>query len=632
MAGQLGGLGARDGVGPEARFDFPDGVTSDGKGNLFVVEINNHLIRKVEIATRKVTTLAGSPDESGDRDGIGAEARFDGPEGIAYDGAGNLLVADTKNHTIRRVVIATGAVTTLAGQAGQSGDADGTGASARFSGPRGLAWDGAGQLFISDQYNQSLRKLVIATGEVSTVTGVSGSMGVASDQAGNLFVADSLVIRKLVVATGVVTTVAGNPDATGGADGTGTKASFSAILALAHDGAGGLIVADKNNADEPSIRRVVIATGEVSTLLTHADAVKTCPWTITSTGYIMVHPWLGLASDGAGKIYATVRYNGTLCEIDPTSKTVTTFAGAAPASGSTDGVGTQARLDWPTSLSSDGEGNLFAVDRCGIRQIGVGSWQVTTVVERSCGRYSSGGFDTDAVSDGQGNVFFAGPGTIERLAVDTAVSTRVAGSQSKYGAVDGTGPDASFGAAPSSLAYDGKGVLFVAQTNTSSIRRVEVESGAVTTLVLSTKAIPLRSPAGLLYDPAGALFVSDADQCAVYKVAAGTGEMTLLAGSPGQCGFADGTGAGARFRALAKMTSDDAGNLYVADPDNHAVRRIALATGTVTTVVGAPELFDIVIPGALPAHLNRPRGLAYLAGAGLFIADERENAILLAGL
>lgn len=637
VAGQLGSFGAHDGVGPAARFHFPSAVTSDGKGNLFVADTLNHVIRKVEIGTRKVTTVAGSPGDSGAVDGIGATARFAEPEGIAYDGAGNLLVADTLNETIRKVVVATGAVTTLAGAAGETGDADGIGASARFFGPKALAWDGAGNLFISNQNFQGLRKLVIATGEVTTVADiVPGPMALAADRAGNLFVADSSVIRKVVVATGVVTTLAGNPDVNGAADGTGTNASFGGIMSLAYDGAGSLIVADQDSSDGPKIRRVVIATGEVSTIVSQADAAKACPWQITSTGFIMVAPTLGLTSDGAGKIYAAVLYNGTLCEIDPTSKTVTPLAGAAPAPGVTDGPGSQARLDGPTGLSTDGAGNLYAIDRCGLRQIGVGSSEVTTVAARSCGRYGGGfgGFDTDTVSDGKGNLFFAGPGTIESLIVDSGVMTSVAGSRGKYGATtDGTGPDASFAAEPSSLAYDGKGVLFVAQARTTSIRKVEIDTGTVTTLVLLARTVPpLSNPAGLVYDPADALFVSDADKCAVYKVVLGTGEMTLLAGSPGDCGFADGKGATARFRGPSKMASDGAGNLYIADPDNHAVRKVALSTETVTTVVGAPELFDVVIPGALPAHLNGPSGLVYVPGLGLFIADVKENAILLAGL
>ncbi len=635
VAGQLGSFGSHDGIGPAARFDFPSGVTSDGKGNLFVADTGNHVIRKVEIGTRKVTTLAGSPGDSGVVDGIGPAARFDNPEGIACDGAGNLLVADTSNNTIRRVVVATGAVTTLAGSAGQSGDADGIGASARFAGPKGLAWDGAGSLFISDRGNQTLRKLVVATGEVTTVPDiVSATMELAADGAGSLFVADSFVIRKVAVATGVVTTLAGNPDTPGVADGTGTNASFGSIMSLAYDGVDGLIVVD--SSDGLRIRRVVIATGEVSTIVNQADAAKACPWEITSTGFIMVSPTLAVASDGAGKIYATVLYNGTLCEIDPTTKTVTTLAGTAPVSGPTDGVGTQARLKGPMTLSTDGAGNLYTIDSGGLRQIGVGSWAVTTVAEGGCGRYGcSGGFyavDTDTVSDGQGNLLFAGPGTIESLVVDTGVMTPVVGSRGKYGATDGAGPDASFVAEPSSLTYDGKGALFVAQAHTTSIRKLEIATGTVTTLVLSAKTVPpLGNPAGLLYEP-GALFVSDADQCAVYKVVLDTGEMTLLAGKPGDCGFADGKGASARFRAPGKMASDGAGNLYVADPDNHAVRKVALATGTVTTAVGAPEPFDVVIPGALPAHLNRPSGLAYVPGVGLFIADIDENAILLAGL
>ena len=135
-------------------------------------------IRKVVIATGAVTTLAGSPGESGSTDGAGAAARFYWPEGVASDGAGNLFVADYFNDTIRKVVIATGAVTTLAGSPRNPSSADGTGADARFSSPSSMASDGAGNLFVVDEYNHTIRKVVVATGVVTTVVGSPGRVGV----------------------------------------------------------------------------------------------------------------------------------------------------------------------------------------------------------------------------------------------------------------------------------------------------------------------------------------------------------------------------------------------------------------------------------------------------------------------
>jgi hypothetical protein len=161
LAGGLDGPEDVDGTGAAARFYAPEGVASDGAGNLFVADTGNRTIRKVVIATGAVTTLAGFAGSQGSADGMGAVARFSTPGGVASDGVGNLFVADSWNHTIRKVVIATGAVTTLAGSAGNYGEADGTGAAALFYAPAGVVSDGAGNLFVADserRRGQSLRR------------------------------------------------------------------------------------------------------------------------------------------------------------------------------------------------------------------------------------------------------------------------------------------------------------------------------------------------------------------------------------------------------------------------------------------------------------------------------------------
>jgi streptogramin lyase len=229
LAGGLGGSGNQDGTGPLARFHFPVWVASDSAGNLFVTDRYNQTLRKVVVATGAVTTLAGSPEDPGKTDGMGSTARFSSPHGVASDHAGNLFVADFGNHTIRKVVVATGIVTTLAGAPGEAGSTDGMGTDARFCNPNGLAMDGQGNLFVTDQCYKTIRKIVVSTGAVMTLAGSvdhPGSAdgigptagffspeGVASDGIGNLFVADgNCTIRKIVIATGEVTTYAGSAD------------------------------------------------------------------------------------------------------------------------------------------------------------------------------------------------------------------------------------------------------------------------------------------------------------------------------------------------------------------------------------------------------------------------------------
>ena len=197
-------------------------------GNLYVADTNNGTIRKIVIATGAVTTLASGVVQ---------------PDGVALDGAGNLYVSETSNSTIRKIVIATGAATTLAGTDGQPGYADGTGADARFTGPGGLAFDGAGNLYVGDAGNNAIRKIVLATGAVTTVAGpggwrsygyadgtgvaarFAGPVGIALDGTGNLYVADGRnnAVRKVVVATRIVTTIAGGPAPIGSTDGTGRE-------------------------------------------------------------------------------------------------------------------------------------------------------------------------------------------------------------------------------------------------------------------------------------------------------------------------------------------------------------------------------------------------------------------------
>ena len=198
----------------------------------------------ITINAQDVTTLAGSTN--GFADGTGTAAKFNWPQGVTVDATGNVFVADTGNIRIRKIT-ATGVVTTFAGNT--VGTADGIGTAAQFNSPQGLAIDGVGTIFVADSYNNRIRKIT-ATGVVTTLTGTVGqfyyphSLAVATD--GTIFVADTdnYRIRK-ITATGEITTFAGG---TGGfADGTGTAAKFNepAGIAVANDGT--IFVADRMN-------------------------------------------------------------------------------------------------------------------------------------------------------------------------------------------------------------------------------------------------------------------------------------------------------------------------------------------------------------------------------------------------
>ncbi len=313
FAGATGNAGSADGSASTARFTSPAAVAVDASGNVFVVESVNNTLRLIT-ALGDVTTLAGSAGVSGGTDGTGSAASFKTPSGVAVDTGGNLYVADYGNHTIRRINSA-GVVTTFAGLAGASGSADGTGAAARFSSPAGVAVDGAGNVYVADTANSTIRKITPG-GVVSTLAGTAGSFGsadgtgaaarfflpfgVAVDSGGTVYVADTYnqVIR-VVTAGGVVTTLAGMKGSPGSVDGTGTAAQFRSPRSVAVDATGSLYVADYDN-----------------------DVIRK------------------LSSGGV----------------------VTTLAGSAGSQGSTDADGSSARFRGPSGVAVDIAGNIYIAD------------------------------------------------------------------------------------------------------------------------------------------------------------------------------------------------------------------------------------------------------------------------------
>jgi sugar lactone lactonase YvrE len=225
MAGSSGNAGSSDGTGSAARFNTPTSVAADAAGNVYVADNANAEVREV---TPKgvVTTVAGKAGSVGSTDGAANVARFDAPRGVAVDPAGNIYVADEGNSNIRKITPA-GVVSTLAGASGSAGYQDGTGTGAKFAAPRGLAADAAGNVYVADTDNEVIRKIT-PDGVVTTLAGVagqtgdadgtgvaasfSGPRGITVDAYGNLYVADSdnSSIRKVTPA-GVVTTIIKSP-------------------------------------------------------------------------------------------------------------------------------------------------------------------------------------------------------------------------------------------------------------------------------------------------------------------------------------------------------------------------------------------------------------------------------------
>jgi len=655
FAGEAGNIGSNDAVnGPNAPVSFngPNGITSDGT-NLYVTDSLNNTIRKIVIATGYVTTLAGTAGTTGSTDGSGSVASFSFPTGITTDGT-NLYVTDYNNNTIRQIVIATGAVTTLAGTVGTAGSTDATGTSASFNKPIGITTDGT-NLYVADFGNDTIRKIVIASGAVTTLAGAATAAGstdapngpgtsasfngpsdiTISTDGKNLYVPDysNNTIRQIVIATGGVTTLAGTGTA-GSTNGTGSAASFNGPDGITTDGIN-LYVSDSGNN---SIRQIVIATGAVTTLAGTGTAGSTNG---TGSAASFNYP-SGLTTVNAN-LYVADYNNDTIRQISIANSAVTTLAGTGKA-GSVDNT---ASFNYPSGVTTDGT-NLYVTDYNNntIRQIVIATGAVTTLA----GTGTAGSTDATGTSasfskpigittDGT-NLYVAdfGNDTIRKIVIASGAVTTLAGTGTA-GSTNGTGTAASFNG-PSDITTDGTN-LYVPDYGNNTIRQIVIATGAVTTLAgtAGTKgstdaptgpgsAASLNGPDGIITDGTN-LYVSDAGNNTIRKIVIATGAVTTLAGSAtGTAGSTNGTGSAASFNAPSSLTTDGT-NLYVADFGNNTIRQIVIATGAVTTLAGTAGTkgsSDAPSGPGSASSFNGPNGIT-TDGTSLYVTDSNNNTI-----
>jgi sugar lactone lactonase YvrE len=317
LAGSV--YGFSDGTGTGAKFSDPWGIAVDSTGNLYVADYSNNRIRKITPGGL-VTTLAGSGSR-GSANGTGTSASFNYPSAVAVDAANNVYVADTDNCLIRKINPA-GVVTTLSGSAGVTACVNGPISSALFAQPQGITLDSAGNVYVADAFSV-IRKITVG-GIVSTVAGspfvygyadgtgssasFTGPSGLAVDATGTIYVADTwnCLIRK-ITSGGIVTTLAGSAQNIGSADGTGTSAFFNYPSGVAIDSCGNIIVADGWNNE---IRKITPG-GVVTTLVNWTAFGFSWPES-PNAGYMLG----GIAIDSAGVYYVTELMNTLVYKVN----------------------------------------------------------------------------------------------------------------------------------------------------------------------------------------------------------------------------------------------------------------------------------------------------------------------------
>lgn len=629
VAGKSGPVGFVDGSAMDARFAQPRSLVFDAVGNMYVTDQFNHAIRKITPAGI-VSTIAGN-GVAGYADGNGSAAQFNVPSEITIDAQGNLIVSDYWNHCIRKVTPA-GDVTTIAGTAGVSGFKDGLASTAKFYHPSGVEVDKSGNIYVADKFNHRIRKIT-PSGYVITVAGNSsaaysdglgalagydGPSGIVLDPVGNIYVSDDFAnrIRKISSASlNAFNTTAGyaSPVQFVGISGAGltdnlivsapvgfeisTSATtgFSSTLTLAP------------TASVVSTVKVFVRVSSLATAGSYSDSLE-----INSTGATMqrfsvkatvvtntssptITPGMKFSSvsgsgvngyldgagnvakfgntgdivmDASGNIYVADYSNHRIRKVTPDG-TVSTFAGSGVA-GFADGIGLAAQFNYPNGITINSDGVLF-------------------------------------VSDGSNN-------RIRQITSDGIVTT-FAGSGTA-GALNGIGTAAQF-KFPTSVAADLFGNLFVADFSNNKIRKITADG-----TVSDFGGTGYNGPSGIAVDINGNVYVADQTNRRIRKITA-AGVMTTLAGA-GTSGTLDGLPSTAQFGSPYDITVDPSGNVYVSDRFNQNIRRIT-QTGVVTTIGASTNPVNGFLDGiSTEALLYFPSGLTNDADGNIYVLDNQK--------
>jgi sugar lactone lactonase YvrE len=372
--GAVGGFSGDGGQATDARLHSPSGIAVDAAGNLIIADRDNARIRRVTLSTGVIATVAGGGDGSGYD---GTEATLHKPEGVYFEeNPDRLFIPEPASYVVRRLDLATGIITTLAGDgiAHSTGDG-GPATEAGINYPTSAALDESGNLVIGESFGHRVRRVDGATGIITTVAGtgaascgpdgvlattsaVSNPSWALPDVAGNLFIADFACqrIRRVDAATGIITTFAGNGIAGFSGDGgPATSASLNGPSGLALDASENLFVAEYNNS---RVRRIDAVTHVITTVAGGGAGGDGVPATSSN-----LKAPVALAIDAAGDLFIGDVRSHSVRRVDATTQIITTVAGGAQLGYTGDGgLAAGARLYQPYGVAVDDVGNLFIAD------------------------------------------------------------------------------------------------------------------------------------------------------------------------------------------------------------------------------------------------------------------------------
>jgi sugar lactone lactonase YvrE len=662
----------------------PNGLALDAAGNYYIAAYNANRVYKV--GTSGILTLVagnGIAGESGDGvSGGAANAELRGPVGVAVDASGNVYIAEIGGCVVRKVDT-TNTITTIAGSPGSCGYGGdgGSGTSAKLNGPRGIAMDTAGNLYIADTSNCRVRKLVLSTNIISTYAGngtcsflgdggaaasaeLSSPSGVAVDSAGDLFIADfnNYRIREVTISNGNINTVAG----TGGDADTGDgMAATSAAIGQVYQGvavnsAGTLVtITDFNHA---VIRQFTVG-GDINTVA--GTGVGGFSGDGGPADAARFNGPLAVVVNSSGLIYVADQNNNRIRAFTvagiPNTATINTTAGNGNATYPTlvTGVAPSGMvLNNPYDVLVDPSGNIFVSDNgncmvfeqvksSGLVNIFAGS-AASGATAGTCGFSGVGGPATSAelgnvagiARDSTGNMYIADVSNcvVWQVSATNGDISVFAGANPRSCGFSGDGGPATSARlnAPEGLFMDTKSNLYIADSSNERIR--EVSAGIINTI--AGNGVPgylgdgtpatdaeLSDPGGVAVDSAGNVYIADYNNCLIREVTAANGVINSIAGT-GACSFnGDGLAIEREINHPDRVTLDANGNLFIADDFGQRVRWVN-PTGIMTTIAGNGNAgFNGDGNLATTSELNYIVGIAQDALGDYLIADQNNHRI-----
>ncbi|HEX8817215.1 MAG TPA: hypothetical protein VF753_17100 [Terriglobales bacterium] len=694
---------------------YPGSTVLDSAGNIYVAD--SYSSQVLEISTSGTLTVIagnGTLGYSGDG-GPATQAQLSGPESVAVDSAGNVFIADTNNSVIREVVASTGNIQTVAGSAvlgaGYSGDG-GPATLAQINDAYGVFVDASGNIFIADTDNCAIRE--VSGGSISTVAGTPGAsqpcayagdggaataaqldepQGVFVDSAGNIFIADTdntviravnpgtqpVTIATVVIGAGNIQTVAGVNYDTGdgsacsfaGDGGVATSADLCDPEGVFVDSSENIFIADTSNF---AIREVVPA-GTISTV---AGTLGTSGYTGdggAATSAELNYP-AAVAVDVAGDLCIADTENFVIREVAAGTINTTIGNGFLAYSGD-GGAPTSAQLNNPGAVFVDPNENLFIADtgNSAIREILASSGNIQTTAGNgiacnpmsfvSCG---DGGLATAAnlnfpggvYVDASGDVFIADTqdSVIREIVAATGDIQTIAGNATSGYSGDAGPATAAELSGPYGVALDGSGNVYIADTGNSAVRVVNTGAAAVTIAGVTIQpgyiatvagngtacadpsagcgdtgpatSAELNFPTAISLDAAGDVYIADTFNNAIREVGGTTGVIQTVAGTLGQRGYSgdNGVPTSAQLNTPSGIFVDSLGNLFIADSDNAAIREVVAVTDIIQTIAGNGTTGFTGDGGvATSAELASPHGVMEDATGNVFVADTDNSRI-----